>query len=158
MKIIMPILKTILEIVTFLLAIIGIINLYNMGYKLITNKDMAGFLGLYSYRINEDNLSPDINKNDFIIFEKNATYMVGDYILYRQSGQYKVGEIIDNSNFVYMIKDNKDYKLTNDNIVGKSIFKINKFGKIYDAIISPFMLVIVVIGMIIYFILTPERN
>ena len=84
--------------------------------------------------------------------------MVGDYILYRQSGQYKVGEIIDNSNFVYMIKDNKDYKLTNDNIVGKSIFKINKFGKIYDAIISPFMLVIVVIGMIIYFILTPERN
>ena len=49
MKIIMPILKTILEIVTFLLAIIGIINLYNMGYKLITNKDMAGFLGLYSY-------------------------------------------------------------------------------------------------------------
>ena len=158
MKIIMPILKTILEIVTFLLAIIGIINLYNMGYKLITNKDMACFLGLYSYRINEDNLSPDINKNDFVIFEKNATYMVGDYILYRQSGQYKVGEIIDNSNFVYMIKDNKDYKLTNDNIVGKSIFKINKFGKIYDAIISPFMLVIVVIGMIIYFILTPERN
>lgn len=158
MKIIMPILKTILEIVTFLLAIIGIINLYNMGYKLITNKDMAGFFGLYSYRINEDNLSPDINKNDFVIFEKNATYMVGDYILYRQGGQYKVGEIIDNSNFVYMIKDNKDYKLTNNNIVGKSIFKINKFGKIYDAIISPFMLVIVVIGMIIYFILTPERN
>ena len=29
MKIIMPILKTILEVVTFLLAIIGIINLYN---------------------------------------------------------------------------------------------------------------------------------
>ena len=70
MKIIMPILKTILEIVTFLLAIIGIINLYNMGYKLITNKDMAGFLGLYSYRINEDNLSPDINKNDFENIEK----------------------------------------------------------------------------------------
>ena len=150
MKIIMPILKTILEIVTFLLAIIGIINLYNMGYKLITNKDMAGFLGLYSYRINEDNLSPDINKNDFVIFEKNATYMVGDYILYRQSGQYKVGEIIDNSN----LKNSTE----TDNIVGKSIFKINKFGKIYDAIISPFMLVIVVIGMIIYFILTPERN
>ena len=56
------------------------------------------------------------------------------------------------------VKAVQDYKLINDNIVGKSIFKINKFGKIYDAIISPFMLVIVVIGMIIYFILTPERN
>ena len=158
---VMPILKGILEIIVFLLAIIGIINLYNMGYKLITDKDIAGFFGLYSYRVNENNLSPDINENDFIIFEKGSNYMVGEYVLYNQSGAYRIGQISDNSNSVYTIKDNNkvnDNKYTNDNIVGKSIFTIRNFGKIYDFLISPLMLVIVVIGMILYFVLTPERN
>ncbi len=161
MKIVMHILKGILEIITFLLAIIGIINLYNMGYKLITNKDIAGFFGLYSYRASENNLSPDINENDFIIFEKGNNYMVGEYVLYNQNGTYRIGQISDNSNFVYTIKDNNkvnDNKFTNDNIVGKSIFTIRNFGKIYDFLISPLMLIIVVIGMILYFVLTPERN
>lgn len=161
MKIVMHILKGILEIITFLLAIIGIINLYNMGYKLITNKDIAGFFGLYSYRASENNLSPDINENDFIIFEKGNNYMVGEYVLYNQHGVYRMGQISDNSNFVYTIKDNNkvnDNKFTNDNIVGKSIFTIRNFGKIYDFLISPLMLIIVVIGMILYFVLTPERN
>lgn len=161
MKIVMNILKGILEIITFLLAIIGIINLYNMGYKLITNKDIAGFFGLYSYRASENNLSPDINENDFIIFEKGNNYMVGEYVLYNQHGVYRMGQISDNSNFVYTIKDNNkvnDNKFTNDNIVGKSIFTIRNFGKIYDFLISPLMLIIVVIGMILYFVLTPERN
>lgn len=161
MKIVMNILKGILEIITFLLAIIGIINLYNMGYKLITNKDIAGFFGLYSYRASENNLSPDINENDFIIFEKGNNYMVGEYVLYNQNGTYRMGQISDNSNFVYTIKDNNkvnDNKFTNDNIVGKSIFTIRNFGKIYDFLISPLMLIIVVIGMILYFVLTPERN
>lgn len=161
MKIVMHILKGILEIITFLLAIIGIINLYNMGYKLITNKDIAGFFGLYSYRASENNLSPDINENDFIIFEKGNNYMVGEYVLYNQNGEYRMGQISDNSNFVYTIKDNNkvnDNKFTNDNIVGKSIFTIRNFGKIYDFLISPLMLIIVVIGMILYFVLTPERN
>ena len=161
MKIVMHILKGILAIITFLLAIIGIINLYNMGYKLITNKDIAGFFGLYSYRASENNLSPDINENDFIIFEKGNNYMVGEYVLYNQNGTYRIGQISDNSNFVYTIKDNNkvnDNKFTNDNIVGKSIFTIRNFGKIYDFLISPLMLIIVVIGMILYFVLTPERN
>ena len=161
MKIVMHILKGILEIITFLLAIIGIINLYNMGYKLITNKDIAGFFGLYSYRASENNLSPDINENDFIIFEKGNNYMVGEYVLYNQNGTYRIGQISDNSNFVYTIKDNNkvnDNKFTNDNIVGKSIFTIRNFGKIYDFLISPLMLIIVVIGMILSFVLTPERN
>lgn len=161
MKIVMNILKGILEIIIFLLAIIGIINLYNMGYKLITNKDIAGFFGLYSYRASENNLSPDINENDFIIFEKGNNYMVGEYVLYNQNGAYRMGQISDNSNFVYTIKDNNkvnDNKFTNDNIVGKSIFTIRNFGKIYDFLISPLMLIIVVIGMILYFVLTPERN
>ena len=161
MKIVMHILKGILEIITFLLAIIGIINLYNMGYKLITNKDIAGFFGLYSYRASENNLSPDINENDFIIFEKGNNYMVGEYVLYNQNGTYRIGQISHNSNFVYTIKDNNkvnDNKFTNDNIVGKSIFTIRNFGKIYDFLISPLMLIIVVIGMILYFVLTPERN
>lgn len=161
MKIIMPILKVILEAVTFILAIIGIINLYNMGYKLIANKDMAGFLGFYSFRASENNLTPDINENDFIIFEKEDNYMVEDYVLYSQNGSYRIGQIYDNSNFNYTIKDNNkiyDNKLSNDNIVGKNIFIIRNFGKVYDFIISPLMLVIVVIGMIIYFILSPERN
>lgn len=161
MKIVMHILKGILEIITFLLAIIGIINLYNMGYKLITNKDIAGFFGLYSYRASENNLSPDINENDFIIFKKGNNYMVGEYVLYNQNGEYRMGQISDNSNFVYTIKDNNkvnDNKFTNDNIVGKSIFTIRNFGKIYDFLISPLMLIIVVIGMILYFVLTPERN
>lgn len=161
MKIIMPILKGILEAVTFILAIIGIINLYNMGYKLITDKDMAGFLGFYSFRATENNLSPNINKNDLIIFEKEENYIVGDYVLYNQNGLYRIGQINDNSNFVYTIKDNDkvyDNKLANENIIGKYIFKINNFGKIYDFLISPFMLVIVVISLILYFILTPERN
>lgn len=161
MKIVMHILKGILEIITFLLAIIGIINLYNMGYKLITNKDIAGFFGLYSYRASENNLSPDINENDFIIFEKGNNYMVGEYVLYNQNGAYRMGQISDNSNFVYTIKDNNkvnDNKFTNDNIIGKSIFTIRNFGKIYDFLISPLMLIIVVIGMILYFVLTPERN
>ena len=161
MKIVMHILKGILEIITFLLAIIGIINLYNMGYKLITNKDIAGLFGLYSYRASENNLSPDINENDFIIFEKGNNYMVGEYVLYNQNGTYRIGQISDNSNFVYTIKDNNkvnDNKFTNDNIVGKSIFTIRNFGKIYDFLISPLMLIIVVIGMILYFVLTPERN
>ena len=161
MKIVMHILKGILEIITFLLAIIGIINLYNIGYKLITNKDIAGFFGLYSYRASENNLSPDINENDFIIFEKGNNYMVGEYVLYNQNGTYRIGQISDNSNFVYTIKDNNkvnDNKFTNDNIVGKSIFTIRNFGKIYDFLISPLMLIIVVIGMILYFVLTPERN
>ena len=161
MKIVMHILKGILEIITFLLAIIGIINLYNMGYKLITNKDIAGFFGLYSYRASENNLSPDINENDFIIFEKGNNYMVGEYVLYNQNGTYRIGQISDNSNFVYTIKDNNkvnDNKFTNDDIVGKSIFTIRNFGKIYDFLISPLMLIIVVIGMILYFVLTPERN
>ena len=161
MKIIMPILKCLLEAVTFLLALIGIINLYNMGYKLITNDDMAGFLGLYAYRINENNLSPDMNNNDFVIFEENNGYMVGDIVLYNQNGSYRIGKINDNSNFIYTIKDNNtvyDKKFTSEDIVGKSLFTIKNFGKVYDFLISPLMLVIVVVGLIIYFILKPERK
>lgn len=111
MKIITKIINTL--VATFLIVNIVCLFLINIH-----------FAGLRFVKSTTDELSPTINSNDLVLYQKKDNYQEEDIIVYNIESKYSIAKVKFRSEYLTYIKDNtdNDYNpISNADIRGKAI-------------------------------------
>lgn len=138
MKIITKIINTL--VATFLIVNIVCLFLINIH-----------FAGLRFVKSTTDELSPTINSNDLVLYQKKDNYQEEDIIVYNIESKYSIAKVKSRSEYLTYIKDNtdNDYNpISNADIRGKAI-------KIFSAksVIMYYSIVIICLIYLIVFII-----
>lgn len=82
------------------------------------------FAGLRFVKSTTDELSPTINSNDLVLYQKKDNYQEEDIIVYNIESKYSIAKVKSRSEYLTYIKDNtgNDYTpISNADIRGKAI-------------------------------------
>lgn len=151
------IIKTIIIVILSILAIFLIYDIYCYMIGILKDTNYPYLFGYTTHNVIEDNMTPNINKNDLIILKKQDYYTSDDIVLFNSNGSYRIGFIKDTSKGNYIIQDNinsinEDFIITNNEIIGKEIKNIKNFAKIFNFLTSGYMIgiIFILIGLYIF--------
>ena len=110
--------KIITNMINTLVAIFLIINI--VGLFLVN----VHFEGLYFVKSATNELTPLINNNDLVLYQKQDNYQENDIIIYNIENKYSIAKVKSRSEYLTYIKDNTDNEynpISNADIRGKAI-------------------------------------
>ena len=110
--------KIITKIINTLVAIFLIINIVGL---LLVN---VHFAGLHFVKSTTNELTPLINNNDLVLYQKQDNYQENDIIIYNIENKYSIAKVKSRSEYLTYIKDNTDNEynpISNADIRGKAI-------------------------------------
>ena len=110
--------KIITKIINTLVAIFLIINI--VGLFLVN----VHFAGLNFVKSTTNELTPLINNNDLVLYQKPDNYQENDIIIYNIENKYSIAKVKSRSEYLTYIKDNTDNEynpISNADIRGKAI-------------------------------------
>ena len=144
--------KIIFGILTILLAIVLIYNIYNFVSLKVLHKDLATVNGYSVLEVVSGSMEPTIHVGDMIIIDtKDKNYKVNDIVtFYDKEGSFVTHRIISIDNNVMVTKgdnnDSEDVPYSTDNIIGKYVTKISGAGRVLSSFKSPFTLIMIFIS------------
>lgn len=157
--------KIMFVILSIILGLILIFNLYNFISLKVLHKSLATINGYASLEVVSGSMEPTIKKGDMIIINtKNKDIKVNDIITYKgNEGEFVTHRIIDINDADIITKgDNnntEDKPINKSAIVGIYVTKINNMGAILSSLKSPFTLIMIfVIGVLICFLLSTDND
>lgn len=139
-------------IMTCTLVLLLSINVYFLFYRLVLKNDLPKLFGFCTAEIIGDSMEPMFSKTDFVVYQEQNEYEVGDVVLYRDESNnlvtHKLTRIEDGIYYTTgLVTMSEDAPKTIDDIEAKYLFKIPKF---MSYIQSPFfIIVLIVIGFLI---------
>lgn len=110
--------KIITKMINTLVAIFLIINI--VGLFLVN----VHFAGLHFVKSATNELTPLINNNDLVLYQKQDNYQENDIIIYNIENKYSIAKVKSCSEYLTYIKDNTDNEynpISNADIRGKAI-------------------------------------
>ena len=110
--------KIITKIINTLVAIFLLFNI--VGLFLIN----IHFAGLHFVKSATNELSPTININDLVLYQKRDNYQEGDIIIYNIENKYSIAKVKSRTEYLTYINDNTDNNynpVSNADIRGKAI-------------------------------------
>ncbi len=110
--------KIIIKMINTLVAIFLIINI--VGLFLVN----VHFAGLHFVKSATNELTPLINNNDLVLYQKQDNYQENDIIIYNIENKYSIAKVKSRSEYLTYIKDNTDNEynpISNADIRGKAI-------------------------------------
>lgn len=157
--------KIIVGILSILLALVLIYNIYNFICIKILKKPFATVNGYTMLEVVSGSMEPIIHKGDLIIINtKDNNYQEKDIVtFYDNEGSLVTHRIIKLDDDEMVTKgdnnDTEDGSRSIKEIVGKYAFKINGGGKILASFKSPFtMVMILIIGVLVCIFLSIDEN
>lgn len=147
--------KIIISIITVLVSLLLVYNLYNFFCIKILKHDLATINGYAVLEVVSGSMEPTIHVGDMIIINtKDNNYKEDDIVtFYDVNGSFVTHRIISiNEDEIVTQGDNnntEDDPISIDSIVGKYAFRISGLGKLLSAFKSPFvMIMILIIGIL----------
>lgn len=157
--------KIIFVILSILLGLILIFNVYNFILIKVLHKDLASINGYALLEVVSGSMEPTIHKGDMIIINtKENDYKENDIITFRGSeGEFITHRILKiDEDFLVTKGDNnnsEDNPIKSSAIVGKYVTKIKGAGTILTSFKNPFTLVMIfVIGLLACFLLSTDTD
>lgn len=157
--------RIIFGIVSIILGIILVINLYNFININLLKNDISSIAGYSVLEVVSGSMEPTIHVGDMIIINTNDKECeAGDIITFRDVNGSFVTHRIVAINDKEMItqgdfNDSQDEPISVDNIVGKYVTRIPNGGKVISAFKSPFtMIMILVIGVLICIFISTDKE
>ncbi len=154
-----------ISLITLLLVLILVFNVYNYFCLNILGQDLTTVNGYGILEVVSGSMEPTIHVGDLIIINtKNETYNKEDIItFYDADGNFVTHRIVSIDDKMMITKgDNNntsDEAISVDRIVGKYVTKINGFGKLTTSLKSPFvMAMILLIGIMVCFLVSTDKN
>lgn len=151
------ILKTIQIIICIYLAIFSVVKVFFITQNHLYNNDYPNISGYSIFKVEEDSLSPELKKNDYVILKKQKEYQVDDIVYTRDDKMLKINEIkneiinIDDENtidrIVITLIDNNDKK-TNikiEDIHAKVIYQNKIISTILKIVAHPIGILVLII-------------
>lgn len=152
-------------IVTFLLVIVVIFNIYNFVCIKVLKKDIATVNGYAILEVVSGSMEPNISIGDLIIIDTKAKdYKVKDVVtFYDVNGSFVTHRIIeiDGNKIITQGDANNtiDEAISKDDIVGRYVFKIKGIGYLINSFRTPFIMVmILVIGVLVVFLVSTDKD
>ena len=134
-----PIIGTVIYIVFYICVSINILFLLNSS---ILKKENLEIAGISFFRMQNDLMQNEINKNDLVIIKKakDSELQIGNIIAYEVNGNVRINKII-NKKETYTTKSNKNYypdfeKISSKQIIGKKIASIRYLGILLEILKS----------------------
>lgn len=152
-------------IATILVSLLLIYNLYNMISYKILKKDLATINGYAVMEVVSGSMEPTINIGDMIIINTHDKDLsVGDIITFKDVNNAFVTHRIMSINEDTLItkgdfNNDSDDEFSKDLVVGKYVKRIKGLGRLFTALKSPFVLVmILVIGVLICVFVSTDKD
>ena len=149
--------RVLVGIISTLLGLILIFNIYNVICLKILHKDLATINGYGILEVVSGSMEPTINtkakdfeKNDIITFyDVNGSFVTHRLVKIKDDKMITKG---DNNN-------TEDEELPTKNIVGKYVFKISWLGNVIASLKNPIVsILILVIGVLICYLISVKDN
>lgn len=147
--------KILFAIITFLLVILLVFNIYNYISINVLDKKFTTINGYTILEVVSASMEPDIHVGDMIVINTKYTdYKVGDIVtFYDKSGALVTHQIIEMNDTNIITKgtnnDSQDEPITTDKLVGKYTHKLSGAGKIVAALKNPLSMVMILIAGVI---------
>lgn len=150
----LKVLKFIINFIVNSLIIFMIFVLLFMCYTRFILKDTSSLTNDYSFfKVISGSMEPTLKIGDYILIQKTDDYEVGDIITYKEGKTYITHRIKEiNKNKITASGDannTDDDVITKNQIKGKYIKKINKFGKIYEFLTNKQTITIILISLLL---------
>ncbi len=138
--------KTLLRVfntvLTVLLAVIAVSNLYVLIAKKVMGKQNVTMLGFSSAIVITGSMSDTIEPNDMIITLKQKSYKVGDIITYEGASSTVTHRIVEITDEGYITKGDANNTadteaVSKDKVVGKVMIILPRMGKVVAFLQSP---------------------
>lgn len=158
--------RVLIIIITIILSLILVFNIYNFICLKIMHKDLATINGYALLEVVSGSMEPTIKVGDMIIIDTKAErYQKGDIVtFYDINNAFVTHRIIEIDGKEMVTKgDNKansiDDPTSVDKIVGKHIYTLGKLGILITSLKSPLvMFMILVIGIIICYLISTDKE
>ncbi len=158
--------RVLIIIITIILSLILVFNIYNFICLKIMHKDLATINGYALLEVVSGSMEPTIKVGDMIIIDTKAKdYQKGDIVtFYDINNAFVTHRIIEIDGKEMVTKgDNKansiDDPTSVDKIVGKHIYTLGKLGILITSLKSPLvMFMILVIGIIICYLISTDKE
>ena len=125
-----------------------------MCYTRFILKDTSSLANGYSFfKVISGSMEPTLKIGDYILVKESNDYAVGDIITYKEGKSYithRIKEINKNKIIAAGDANNTDDEvITKNQIKGKYVKKINKFGKIYEFLTNKQTITIILISLLL---------
>ncbi len=157
--------RLLIGIVTVLLTLMFVFNIYNFISIKILHKDIADFGGFAILEVVSGSMEPTIHIGDLIIIDTKANLYQKDDIVtfYDENGSFVTHRIVSiNENEMITKGDNnntEDEATDVSKIVGRYVTKISNAGKILASFKNPLvLLLILVIGLLFCFLISTDKD
>lgn len=157
--------RLLIGIVTVLLTLMFVFNIYNFISIKILHKDIADFGGFAILEVVSGSMEPNIHIGDLIIIDTKANLYQKDDIVtfYDENGSFVTHRIVSiNENEMITKGDNnntEDEATDVSKIVGRYVTKISNAGKILASFKNPLvLLLILVIGLLFCFLISTDKD
>lgn len=159
--------KIIFGILSTLLVIILVFNVYNFICIKVLGHDLATINGYAMLEVVSGSMEPTIHKGDMIIIDTKARYYKDKDIItfYDKEGSFVTHRILsidlDNGTMVTKGDNNntKDAASSLTNVVGKYVTKLTGIGVLLASFKNPFtMVMIFIIGLLACILLSTDKD
>ncbi len=157
--------RLLIGIVTVLLTLMFVFNIYNFISIKILHKDIADFGGFAILEVVSGSMEPNIHIGDLIIIDTKANLYQKDDIVtfYDENGSFVTHRIVSiNENEMITKGDNnntEDEATDVSKIVGRYVTKISNAGKLLASFKNPLvLLLILVIGLLFCFLISTDKD
>ena len=129
----------ILDFLIIILGIIILINVYSCIQVKILNKSYSSFFGYSAFEVKTGSMKPTISPSDVIIVKNEKNPNVNDIITYKNKDDFITHRVVEKSGNNYITKgdanNTRDNAITSDDVVGKVVHVLPKFGIIRKTIV-----------------------
>ncbi len=136
-------------LITVLLAVVLICQVYTIFTKTVLKKQYVTVFGFHSAVVLTGSMSDAINPNDIIITKSQKNYEIGDIVTYKTAGTPVTHRIIEETESGFITKgdanNTPDDEIEKESIIGKVVLVIPNAGKAIGFIKTPLGMLIIVL-------------
>ena len=154
MKVIDKIGNIITYILIFLITIIIIFMTYSYISLNLLKKDYVSIFDYTYFEVASGSMEPTIDKDDLVIVKLNSTYQEKDIITYSLNKEFITHRVIQIDSKTITTKgdanNSKDAKIKKENVLGKVVLIIPKFGIWKKVIMTPKVFSLLTITLVLF--------
>lgn len=154
MKVIDKIGNIITYILIFLITIIIIFMTYSYISLNLLKKDYVSIFDYTYFEVASGSMEPTIDKDDLVIVKLNSTYQEKDIITYSLNKEFITHRVIQIDSKTITTKgdanNSKDAKIKRENVLGKVVLIIPKFGIWKKVIMTPKVFSLLTITLVLF--------
>ena len=140
-----------LNILIFIFGVFLLISIYNNIQINILGNDYSSFFGYSMFEVQTGSMKKAINPGDMIVVKSEPDIKLNDIITYKEGSEFITHRVIEVYNETYVTQgdanNTKDKPITKNQVVGKVIKVLPKFGIIRRILFNPFVLIALIITL-----------